>query len=265
MTNENKEIMKQYPIFKIKIPEICELKPGSCGVSDIKMDMVGIKELKESYIVKYHCSANRLMINALAGADITPACEEVKFPLDAFVITKSGMEGDPNSYEDEEMPATDYCSLKDERTNEYAVKNCGNLVHGFPYTDEMNGYKLIPLTDENRAEVYAEFKEKGFFYEESQTAMNKLIEEQSLLFKVENGIAKSLDFLITNTKITDEKITAITDAEITGAKLDPFMCLNAEETQTWSEYASSVIDAGVNMVGAMVDCVMDLPHCLDVQ
>lgn len=75
------------------------------------------------------------------------------------------------------MPATDYCSLKNENKEGYLLSTCGRLFYGFPYTDDINGYSLIPITSENRDVVYAEFKAGGFRYEESQAVMNKIVNE----------------------------------------------------------------------------------------
>lgn len=63
--------VKNYPIFKTIISENCITNPKVCSNNDIKLELVGIKILPESYILEYHCvSANSRLINALAGVNI---------------------------------------------------------------------------------------------------------------------------------------------------------------------------------------------------
>ncbi len=212
------------------------------------MEMVGTKILKESYILQYHCDNRALLLNKLVGFDIKAVCEESEFPLDAFVISKTGMGKDFSNFEDEEMPSADYCHLKDSKTNKYITANCGKMFHSFPYTNEMIGYKLIPITDDNRDAVYAEFSEKGFFYEKSQAEVCKLKED---LFR---NTKLSADAQIAETKIDDAIYTQ---------KMAALEGHNANQiVDSWSDWIISTIDNGAKLLGNGVDCIMDLPHCL---
>jgi hypothetical protein len=79
------------------------------------------------------------------------------------LLDKTGMGSDLESYQEKEMPASDMRHFKDSKTDKHLSLDCGKMVNGFPYTDEIHGYKLILITDENRAEIYAEFRKKGLF------------------------------------------------------------------------------------------------------
>ena len=178
MSDSDQNILREYPVFSLIFLKDC--RSQACEIDDIQLKTVGIKKLPESYISEYHCiSPNGRTINALIGHNIN--CPETKFPLDAFLIAKTGIDtGDEAknlaTYQDEEMPASDYCSLIDQNTAQYALP-CGKMVHGFPYTDEIHGYVIRPITNENREAIYTEFKERGFRYEDSKIVMNKMVAE----------------------------------------------------------------------------------------
>jgi len=161
MSDSDQNILREYPVFSLIFLKDC--RSQACEIDDIQLKTVGIKKLPESYISEYHCiSPNGRTINALIGHNIN--CPETKFPLDAFLIAKTGIDtGDKAknlaTYQDEEMPASDYCSLIDQNTAQYALP-CGKMVHGFPYTDEIHGYVIRPITNENREEIYAEFNQE---------------------------------------------------------------------------------------------------------
>ena len=179
MSDSDQNILREYPIFSIILLKDCNSQ--ACEIDDIQLKTVGIKTLPESYISEYHCiSSNGRTIDALIGHNIN--CPETKFPLDAFIIDKTGIDtGDEAknlaTYKDEEMPASDYCSLINQNTAQYALPVCGKMVRGFPYTDEIHGYVIRPITNENREEIYAEFKERGFRHEDSKIVMDEMVAE----------------------------------------------------------------------------------------
>lgn len=113
-----------------------------------------------------------MLLNRILQFKLKEECIQDKYPLDAFVIDKTGI-GSIENYQNEEMPASDFCHIIKEKESVYS--DCSKMLYAFPYTDEMNGYKLIPITDMNRDEIYAEFKEKGFVYEKSQSAMHETL------------------------------------------------------------------------------------------
>ncbi len=120
------------------------------------------------------------------------------------------------------------------------------LIYGLTITVSLNinGYTLIPITDKNRAEIYAEFEAKGFFYEASQTAMNEIVDE----YLKDNTVIKTNALRDTpiatdalrDTQITTAKILgplladALSDTSMTTTKfLGPLL---ADTPQTWCEY-----------------------------
>lgn len=231
MSNPNPLIIKNYPIFKPIISEHCILNTNvKCTISDIKLEVSGIKTIAESYILQYTCSANGMLINTILGFNISPVCYEQKYPLDAFFLSKTGItsnniEKDLVNFQEEEMPASDLCHFKS-----LEFLSCGKMVNGFPHTDEMNGYKLIAITDENREDIYAEFKEKGFNYEASQIAINNIMDH----YNKENSEKSSIDSSYFDEIRHDLTLKTTTTYDV--EEINEIPPVESETPQTWFEY-----------------------------
>lgn len=133
-----------YPIFRIEVPAICITgidTKDSCEV----LKMVGVKALPESYI-----SMTYFFNKAV----------EYKYPLAGFIIKKTLIENSDIllNFQDKEMAALDNCYL-------FSKSSCGTMLKPF-----IEGYELVSITDENREQVYSEFRENGFDYMTSQLA-----------------------------------------------------------------------------------------------
>ena len=92
-----------YPIFRIEVSDKCANRVDikiPCEFSDIKLKVVGIKALPESYISQLYCSDRGALINAMAQAEIHPECQsDIRYPLNGFLIEKTGMaSGDLQKY-----------------------------------------------------------------------------------------------------------------------------------------------------------------------
>lgn len=129
------------------------------------------------------------------------------------------------------------------------MPGCGKYFHGFPYTDNINGYRLIPITNENREEVYSEFKARGYDHESYSTLRDKLVSSflaNSKSTEVKLGFIKEEMEVLSSSEF--KEVESIKQNEVSSSNnlIEIDSVLQSEHQQTWFEYIFSNILGGVD-------------------
>ena len=178
LVNMKLENKKEYPVYYKELEDL-NLYLKDFKEVDVE-DIDEIQTIQESYIEQTYCnkeSAVSLFIHPLD-------CKKIIFPIDAFIYIK-------NEYMIN--PGTDICNFFDSHHYfgySYNLRvDCGskylvflidvekNFYPPLPMSKFPNIYKVLPITEENRVEIYDEFEKRGYHYKDSQKASEENLEK----------------------------------------------------------------------------------------